>query len=262
MNRIQGFNMTTRAKKARNMADPPGTQHSAGNIAATLSRQARQSSASDTTPAPSPSVSEKPTSTESDSNTENQSSITTENIDSSMNLTKGSISEKEAGTMPTFQLPAPLNMPPIHPIIPDPETADNTTISKAINSMHALLQESIFRSAHNLSEITNQFQTLETKLDKVQERQVNFESKISHEQSQMNLRIEDHSKRIDSIQEGYVKLEVFDSLKTEFERSMEEMEDRIQCLSDELLNVRLDTIRNTTETEKLEKLEERNDLIN
>lgn len=101
--------MSTRAKKAKNAADPPVTQHSAGNIAATLSsRQARATSTSNTRSSSSAAepVSDKPPSKDSSPQTGGLAGSPAESVDTNENNSIAEKGEKAEGTTPpSFQFP-------------------------------------------------------------------------------------------------------------------------------------------------------------
>lgn len=150
---------------------------------------------------------------------------------------------------PTIALPVLPKMP----LIDDPAKANNETISNALNSLYELLYGNIHQTNANLGEINGKLQTLEEKLDRVQERQINFESQINQKLSDQNQRIEYQAKKIGVLDSSTVKVDEFASFKSDYYKQVEDMEDRFQAMANEILNLKIDNIRNSTESQKLEE---------
>lgn len=239
----------TRAR-LRNMADQTTTPCSAGNIAASLTNQQPHT----TSPKPSDSIAASPA---VPSVSENSKSNPQSNFQS---LNKNSAPEGisfgnfQLPWRPgSLQLPQHFTMPEIPPIIPHPDKADNATISHALNSMIVLLRENLYFSSVNLSEITGRVQSLESKVDHVLERQKESETSSLHKQNAINSRINDQAQKIEELGRNQVSLADYNSLKADFDRFTEAVEERLQSVSNEMLNLKLDNIRVATDTSKLEE---------
>lgn len=142
---------------------------------------------------------------------------------------------------------------PKMPLIDDPSKADNETLSKALNTLYELLQGNIHQTNANLGEISGKLQTLEDKLDNVQERQINFEAKINHKLQEQDKRFEYQAKKMGVLESTTVKVDEFASLKSDFHKVTEELEDRFQAMANEILNLKIDNIRTATDTQRLEE---------
>lgn len=139
------------------------------------------------------------------------------------------------------------------PVIPDPSTATNATISEAMNKLYVLMQANFQQSATNLCEITGRFQSLETKIDSVRERQSEFEDKILHKQNELDNRVTKQSQQIDSLESDTVRKSEYDDLKARFDRLQDEINERFQLVADDMINLRLDSCRNASDIRRLEE---------
>lgn len=115
------------------------------------------------------------------------------------------------------------------------------------------MQSNLHQSATNMVELTLHFQTIEEKIDGVRARQAEFEKKITHKQKDFKTQLTQHEQRVETLEKGTVEKSDYDALKTQFEDLKNELAERFQSISDDMINIRLANIRTTNVTQMFEE---------